>query len=400
MKTEILKNYYDSIKKILEEDFVSFWERVSVDKEYGGYLCGFDRDGELFYEDKSVWQQGRSLWMFSKLYNEFGKKQLWLDAAKSGYDFINKYCFDENRHMYFRVTRDGRPLVIRRYFFSEAFAVMGYAEYYKATGTEEVRQRAVELYGLMLKYYTTPCYFPPKVNPETRKTKGHSIIMIMMNVSQIMREIDDNPRYDKMIDTCLDTLLNDFVKEDKKALMETVNADGSFWDSPEGRFINPGHSMETAWFMMQEAIHRKDRELMETAIKITRWSLERGWDEEMGGIYYFMDADNKPVLSLEWDMKLMWVHCEAMIALVYAYSYTGNEEYFKGFECIFDYISKHFADLGHPEWYGHLHRDGTPISQIKGSDWKGPFHNVRAFMLLTQLLEDLVKGNYIGGVFE
>ena len=61
-----------------------FWTKFSVDQEYGGYLCGFMRDGELFYEDKSVWQQGRSLWMFSKLYNEFGKKQEWLDAAKSG----------------------------------------------------------------------------------------------------------------------------------------------------------------------------------------------------------------------------------------------------------------------------------------------------------------------------
>ena len=75
------------------DDFVSFWETRSVDPVYGGFLCGFDRDGELFFEDKSVWQQGRSLWMFSKLYNEFGSKQVWLDAAKSGYDFINKYCF-------------------------------------------------------------------------------------------------------------------------------------------------------------------------------------------------------------------------------------------------------------------------------------------------------------------
>ena len=84
--------------------------------------------------------------------------------------------------MYFRVTRDGKPLVLRRYYFSEAFTVMGYAEYYKATGIEEVKKRAIELYDLMLKYYTTPGYFPPKVNPETRKNKGHSIVMIMMNV--------------------------------------------------------------------------------------------------------------------------------------------------------------------------------------------------------------------------
>ena len=216
--------------------------------------------------------------------------------------------------------------------------------------------------------------------------------MIMMNVSQCMREIDDNPIYDKMIDKALDTILNVFIKEDKKALLETVGKNGEFIDTPEGRFINPGHSMETAWFIMKEAIRRKDRNIMEKAIKVTEWSLTRGWDKEKDGIFYFVDLDNKPVLSLEWDMKLFWVHCEAMIALTYSYWYTKDEKYMKDFERIFEYVNKYFKDPGHPEWFGHLHRDGTPISYIKGSDWKGPFHNVRAFMVLSQLFEKIKNG--------
>ena len=291
--------------------------------------------------------------------------------------------------MYFRVTRDGKPLVERRYYFSEAFAVMGYAEYYKATGDAEVKRRAVELYDRLIKYYTTPGCFPPKVNPQTRRRLGHSIVMIVMNVSQCMREIDDNPRYSEMTDRCIEIIRKNFIKPEKRALLETVGADGGFIDTPEGRFVNPGHSMETAWFIMREAIYKKDRELMETAIKVTEWSLERGWDKEMGGIFYFVDIDNKPVLSLEWDMKLLWVHCEAMLALIYSYRFTGNVKYFEGFEKIFEYVCAHFSDPGYPEWYGHLHRDGTPISQIKGSDWKGPFHNVRAFMLLDHLFGEM-----------
>ena len=386
---DVIKGYKEKIHDILMRDFVAFWEEKSVDKRFGGYLCGFDCEGGLFYEDKSVWQQGRSLWMFSKLYNEFGQKKVWLDAAKSGYDFINKYCFSESGHMYFRVTRDGKPLVERRYYFSEAFAVMGYAEYYKATGDAEVKRRAVELYDRLIKYYTTPGCFPPKVNPQTRRRLGHSIVMIVMNVSQCMREIDDNPRYSEMTDRCIEIIRKNFIKPEKRALLETVGADGGFIDTPEGRFVNPGHSMETAWFIMREAIYKKDRELMETAIKVTEWSLERGWDKEMGGIFYFVDIDNKPVLSLEWDMKLLWVHCEAMLALIYSYRFTGNVKYFEGFEKIFEYVCAHFSDPGYPEWYGHLHRDGTPISQIKGSDWKGPFHNVRAFMLLDHLFGEM-----------
>lgn len=67
-------------------------------------------------------------------------------------------------------------------------------------------------------------------------------------------------------------------------------------------------------------------------------------------------------------------------------------KYLEHFEKIFNYVFEHFPDDGHPEWFGHLHRDGTPISYIKGSDWKGPFHNVRAFMLLSQILEKIENG--------
>lgn len=387
-----LSEFKAKFSKTLFEDFVNFWEKFSPDKVYGGFLCGFDRDGELFYEDKSVWQQGRSLWMFSKLYNEFGGKPEWLQIAQSGYDFLNKYCFDENGHMYFRVTRDGKPLVNRRYYFSEAFAIMGYVEFYIATGREEVRNRAIELYKKMYYYYTTPGCFPPKVNPKTRSNRGHSIVMIMLNVSQHMKKIDDSPLYDQVIKDSVNKITTMFLKEDEHALFETVGPNGERINSPEGRLINPGHSMETAWFLMTEAITTKDKALMEKAIKITEWSLELGWDKEKDGIFYFVDIENKPVLSLEWDMKLFWPHCEAMIALLYAYWYTKDEKHLAWFEKIAEYVYKHFPDEGHPEWFGHLHRDGTPISYIKGSDWKGPFHNVRAFMIITQLLDSIENG--------
>lgn len=394
MDKAYFEKQYTKVTDILMNDFMSFWDEVSVDPVYGGYLCGFDREGKLFFEDKSVWQQGRSLWMFSKLYNEFGKKQHWLDCAKNGYDFMNKYCFAPNGHMYFRVTRDGKPLRERRYYFSEFFAIMGYCEYYKATGDEEVKERAINLYNLVEKYFRTPGYFPAKINPDARKYKGHSIYMIMVNTCQHLREIDDNPRYQSMIDECIGIITRDFVKEDKKALFETVNHDGSFIDTPEGRFLNPGHAIETSWFIMREAIHKKDRKLFETFIKVTEWSLERAWDPQYGGMFYFVDADNKPVISNEWDLKLFWVHCETMIAMVYSYMYTRDKKYLDKYEEILQYCIDHYADPGYPEWYGHLHRDGTPISQIKGSDWKGPYHNVRAFMILSQLFDDLRNDRY------
>ena len=395
-----LKTYRDAFYEVLMGNFVPFWEKYSPDPLYGGFLCGFERDGSLFYEDKSVWQQGRSLWMFSRLYREFGGKKEWLEIAESGYDFINGHCFDENGHMYFRVTREGRPLVNRRYYFSEAFAIMGYAEYYLACGREEARRRAVDLFGKMYHYYTTPGCFPPKVDPRTRSSQGHSIVMIMLNVCQYMRRIDPDPLYDRVISECIEKIMTCFVKEEERALLETTGPHGERLDSPEGRLINPGHSLETAWFLMEEAMHRRDRRLMEKAVRISLWSLERGWDRKMGGIFYFQDVENRPVLNLEWDMKLLWPHCEGMIAMLYSYWYTSDERYLEWFERIRGYVFGHFPDPEYPEWYGHLHRDGTPVSGIKGSDWKGPFHNVRAFMLIPQILDRMAAGERRAGLYD
>ncbi len=113
---------------------VPFWFPRSFDKEYGGFLLMRDADGTLIDDDKAVWIQGRAVWTLSTLYNTVEKKEEWLQGAKLGYDFLNKYCFDTDDRMFFHVTRDGRPIRKRRYFFSETFYVIAAAAYAKASG--------------------------------------------------------------------------------------------------------------------------------------------------------------------------------------------------------------------------------------------------------------------------
>src|ERR1043165_532450 len=80
----------------LLNDTVPFWFPRSYDNEYGGFLLMRDADGSLIDDDKAVWIQGRATWLLSTLYNTIEKKQEWLDGAKLGYDFLNKYCFDRS----------------------------------------------------------------------------------------------------------------------------------------------------------------------------------------------------------------------------------------------------------------------------------------------------------------
>ena len=138
-----LKDFYENQ---LLNDTVPFWFPRSYDTEHGGFLLMRDADGSLIDDDKAVWIQGRATWLLSTLYNTVEKKQEWLDGAKLGYDFLNKHCFDTDGQMFFHVTREGKPIRKRRYFFSETFAVIAFAAYCKASGDEEAAMQCKKSY--------------------------------------------------------------------------------------------------------------------------------------------------------------------------------------------------------------------------------------------------------------
>lgn len=380
-----LADFYESR---LLDDSIPFWLSHAPDGEYGGYFTCLDRRGGVYNTDKSVWFQGRGAWMFSKLYNDVEKRREWLDAAKSGIDFMLGHCFDEDGRMFFTVTRDGRPLQKRRYMFSEAFAVIALAEYSKAAGDAAALDRAKGVFA-MVEDICRNGKMTPKIDPRTRRTKSHSLPMILLSVIQVLRETGNTAQYDAFASELVEELLGNFVKPDIKALLETVGEHGERLDSPQGRCVNPGHSIETSWFLMHEALYRHDRALLKSALDILEWSIELGWDKEYGGIYSFVDVEGKPPEQLEWDMKLWWPHTEALYAFLLAHRITGGAAYEAWYEKIHEYAFGRFADLEYGDWYGYLHRDGAVSNTLKGSMWKGMFHLPRALLLCRTLLKQM-----------
>lgn len=380
MERERIEHFKKIYHNTLLNDVIPFWMKHSPDFEHGGYYHCLDRDGSILSTDKAVWIQAREVWTFSRLYNTVEKKREWLDMARLGYEFLMRFCFDIDGRMFFLTTCDGKPLRKRRYWFAETFATIACAEYARASGNEEAMETARKTYHLILQLYKDNGLTSPKVFPETRQTKSHAESMILISTSQIMREIDKNPLYDSVIEMCINEVLGNFLKRDKQVLLETVGPKGEILDNPQGRCINPGHAIETAWFLMSEGLYRKDNSLVTDALQILDWSLERGWDKEFGGLFYFLDIDGKPPEQLEWDMKLWWPHNEALYALLLANYITNDKKYEEWYEKVHKWAFEHFPDEKNGEWFGYLHRDGTVSLQIKGSVWKGPFHLPRQLL--------------------
>ena len=119
-------------------------------------------------------------------------------------------------------------------------------------------------------------------------------------------------------------------------------------------------------------------------------TLESAWDEEYGGIFYFMDAEGRPPQQLEWDQKLWWVHLETLVALAKGYAATGSEACARWFGRVHDYAWGHFRDAEYGgEWFGYLNRRGERLLELKGGKWKGCFHVPRALYLCYRQFEAL-----------
>lgn len=388
-----IKKYLGYWAECYREDLVQnimpFWMKYGLDTKNGGVYTCVDRNGELMDTTKSVWFQGRFAYTCCFAYNNIERRQEWLDAAKQTIDFIEAHCFDTDRHMFFEVTADGKPLRKRRYVFSESFAAIAMAEYSKATGDRTYAEKAMQIFREMRKRLTTPGLLEPKYLP-TVEMKGHSITMILINVANVLKQVIDDPELDEQTDQSLESLINNFAHPEFKALLETVGPNGEFIDSINGRLINPGHCIETSWFLMDVAERRGDKKLLKFALQILDWSWDWGWDDEFGGIINFRDCKGYPQQDYSQDMKFWWPQTEAIIANLYAYKLTGDEKYLKRHRQISEWTYAHFPDHEYGEWYGYLHRDGSVAQAAKGNIFKGPFHiprmMIRSFMLCNEIL--------------
>ncbi|GAE20980.1 N-acylglucosamine 2-epimerase [Bacteroides pyogenes JCM 10003] len=368
-----------------------FWLKNGLDRKHGGVYTCVDRDGTLMDTTKSVWFQGRFGFISAYAYNHIEKNPEWLEASKSCIDFLEAHCFDKDRHMFFEVTEDGRPLRKRRYVFSEGFAAIALAEYAAATGEKKYAERALEIFKRTQYFLNTPGLLEPKYLPAL-EARGHSITMILINTAARIREVISDPVLDRQIDESIAALRKYFIHPEFKALLEMVGPQGELIDTCNGRVINPGHCIETAWFIMEEARYRNDdNELMQLALQILDWSWEWGWDKEFGGIINFRDCRNFPPQDYSQDMKFWWPQTEAIIATLYAYKMTRDEKYLEMHKQISEWTYAHFPDKEYGEWYGYLRRDGSVAQPAKGNIFKGPFHIPRMMIRSHLLCEEILK---------
>jgi N-acylglucosamine 2-epimerase len=383
--TKLLKLKED-LEDQLFNSVIPFWEKYSIDKVNGGNYNCIDCDGKIYDTTKYMWLQGRLIWMFCKLFNSHEKKTSWLRIAESGINFMQKFAVRSDKRVFFTLTENGLPIYLQRKIFSECFYTISLSEYARAINSDEYLNEARQMAENIWDLSRDPSLVGrPKYDGENN-FETLAVPMILLNVFDEVYGEDFSIILDR-VNICINAVRKHFVNG---IMYENVLDDGTIDNSSQGCLVIPGHAIEAGWFLKHWSRKLDDADLNTFANEIITQSLDHGWDDEFGGLFYMLDSRGCSPVQLEWNMKLWWPHCEAMYATLLVYEDTRNNSDFLNFIKVVEYTLSKFPDREYGEWFGYLSREGKITHKFKGGPYKGFFHIPRALLLTINLLNKIL----------
>ncbi|XP_069895586.1 N-acylglucosamine 2-epimerase isoform X1 [Dipodomys merriami] len=394
---ETLQVWKERVEQELDR-VVAFWVEHSHDQEHGGFFTCLGHDGKVFDDLKYVWLQARQVWMYCRLYRHFQRfhqSQL-LDSAKAGGEFLLRCArvAPPGKKCAFVLTRDGRPGKVQRTIFSECFYTMAMNELWRVTGDVRYQNEAVGMMDEIVYWVREdPSGLGQPQLSGAPAAEPMAVPMMLLHLVQQLSEDDAElaGKYGELEDWCAHRILQ-HVQRGGQVVLENVSVDGKELPGCLGRHQNPGHALEAGWFLLRYASRKEDPKLRAHIIdKFLLLPFHSGWDEEYGGLFYFKDADGLCPTQLEWDMKLWWPHCEAMVAFLMGYRDSGDPALLRLFDQVAEYTFRQFRDSERGEWFGYLNREGKVALTIKGGPFKGCFHVPRCLAMCEEMLGSMLS---------
>jgi len=407
----------------LFENFMPFWMEKAPDQDFGGYFTCFNNRGtQLVSTDKYIWHQGRFLWVLSRLYNQFTeinpeKRKEYLDAARLGADFLMKHSRLDNGNCVFVTDRMGNPQkeegknFYDTSIYADCFVVYGLAEYARASKDKKAFDFAKNLYQSVIDRFASKNWRSDPY-PIPDRYKMHGPAMIMLETTQELAEntaVFENSVADPLRKKCAG-YVHEIMKNHLQAdhlVREFISVDNKAVDNMLGRYINPGHTMESMWFVLHYAIRNDDVELIRQASDVIYRTFELSWDNKHGGLLAFCDKDGgKPQgyippelknhamvhkIQEDWYCKLWWVHSEALYALLLCYKVTGEQKFLNKYWRAHEYV---FSTFPNPDrnigvWINIRDRQGNPVDKVVGLPVKDSFHVPRNITLILKCLKTM-----------
>lgn len=423
-----LEELHDLYVEHLMKQVLPFWHQA-VDKDRGGVFTGFDPAGaQLVHRDKFTWSQGRFLWLWSRLAQDVKQRKLpgsgdvYLEQAGQLYRFLREHALLPNGNCAFLLTEQGQPKESRpgegydASFYADCFVVMGFAAYAQASGDREALDQAAGLYNRVC-HRLAEGSARSEPYPIPHGYRSHGFSMIMLNTSQVLADVyqamesqQGRPYREQSLVYARD-ILGAFCDEEYRIREVIPEGDaigeGGSQEALLLRHLNPGHTVESMWFVLEEAARHEDAGMIGQTCQVLLRALESGWDPVHGGLLRYIDLDGgepkgrplgatgadrfEALIRSTWDMKLWWPHSEGLYATLRAYQLTGNQEHAVWHQRLLEYTLSTFPAAPGQEWIQIRSRGGALNDQVVALPVKDPYHIARNLLLLIELTRKMTS---------
>lgn len=407
---ELRQELHNQLFKVI----LPFWDKHGIDHKYGGIMCSLDYDGTLVNTQKNLWFLGRALWVYSFLYNHFGRDPHFLEIATKTKEFVFKYALQNDGWWAEDLSREGKVLrpfsgdIEGMYFISE-----GLQEYCAASGDEHSRKVAVALFKKLFRHFNSPDFryqgadFPYLWNIN-RAVRPQGLWFQILGIATQLLERGNDPEIAAIADHALDAIMNRHYRPDIGLNTEMLYFDFSRpkEEAEKSRF---GHCIEALWMAMEEANRRNDEALWQTCAERIRHHLDVGWDYIYGGLPQWINVDHPcyqwppetpPGTRLDLHfvgeyeyMKTLWCQKEVMVATLNVFARTRAEWAARYFDMAYDLIKQKFSqkNRGYPAGYIlFADRQITPQPHVGRQD---NYHPLRQLMMNILVLDEMIQAD-------
>jgi len=402
-----LPDWVGTLRTHLHEHVLRYWAERMVDHTHGGFYGRRDGQDRLFPEaEKGAILNARILWTFSQAARLFPEAK-YQTLAQRAFEYLSTHFHDpEHGGVYWMLDATGQPLEHKKQLYAQAFAMYGYAEYYRLTQDKKALALAQDLFRVMEAHgYDTqhdgyweafgrgwePIDDVRLSEKDANATKTMNTHLHILEAYTNLYRVWPNPQLAHQLKNLILVFLHRFIS--REGHFHLFFNDSWQLQSDE---ISFGHDIEGSWLLYEAAEVLGDAELMirvrEVALQMVDITLTQGMDTD-GGL--MNEANHQGLTDTD---KHWWPQAETLVGLVNAFQLNGDVRYLESAHHTWQFIEHYLLDTEHGEWHWRVTRAGESIdSEDKAGPWKCPYHNGRALMechlRLTQITQSFTLQN-------
>jgi N-acylglucosamine 2-epimerase len=360
MTPEIREQY----RRDLFDDFLPFMDRFVVDHELGGFLCDADRDGRRLGTDKDSWYEGRGIWVYSFLYRKFTHDPRHLEIARKTAESVLRIRPKEDARWPRRFTRTGETLALDEEIYGSLFVAEGLAEFADAAGEPGCWDTAKEIMLSCIAVYDRPDYgvntrhYLGDDAPPFPGARVQGAAMVLLRLATQMLRMGPDPELESITDRSLEAIMERHYNPAFDLNNEFLNHDYTLPQGYYAQFAYTGHTIETMWMVMDEALRRGDGDLFDRAASRFRRHLEVAWDDVYGGVLKGLRNVDRNDWLLD---KVLWPQEEALIGCLMMVEHRQDPWAREMFHRIYTHVGERYRldRYGLPLWITSADRKVT-----------------------------------------